>query len=237
MSTDLQAYLSRAQATTNRPLLGVTVLVVEDSRFASEAMRLLCLRSGARIRRADCLRSAHRHLSTYRPGVVIIDMGLPDGCGADLIREIRQHAVAMPVILGTSGDPEGEAMARAAGAHGFLAKPIESLSTFQNVVLAGLPADMRPQGLRLLPDERVEPDPIALRDDLTHAAEVLSDTPTDAALDYISQFLGGVARSAHDTDLARAALALSKRTERSEARELHLLSGLVRERLASGSTF
>lgn len=48
--------------TAARPLLGLTVLVVEYSRYAYEAMRLLCLRSGARIRRADCIRSAHRHL-------------------------------------------------------------------------------------------------------------------------------------------------------------------------------
>jgi len=53
--------------TATRPLLGLTILVVEDSRFACDAMRLLCLRSGARIRRADCLRSARRHLQVYRP--------------------------------------------------------------------------------------------------------------------------------------------------------------------------
>ena len=65
-------------APPGRPLTGLTVLVVEDSRFASEAMRLLCLRSGARIRRADCLRTAahgeHPAFGQQLPGFVCLDL-------------------------------------------------------------------------------------------------------------------------------------------------------------------
>ena len=53
--------------TPSRPLLGLTVLVVEDSLYACDAMRIMCQRSGARIRRADCIECASRHLKVYRP--------------------------------------------------------------------------------------------------------------------------------------------------------------------------
>ena len=85
MMTDLDSLAPHHGRSQQRPLLGMTVLVVEDSRYASEALRLMCLRSGARMRRADCLGSASRHLKVYRPSVVIVDPGLPDGSGLDLI--------------------------------------------------------------------------------------------------------------------------------------------------------
>ncbi|MGB0905001.1 MAG: response regulator, partial [Mangrovicoccus sp.] len=124
MSDTVESYLMRRQPTAARPLLGLTVLVVEDSRFASEAVRLLCLRSGARIRRADCLNSARRHLRTYRPAVVIVDLGLPDGSGEDLIQELAESSDPMELVLATSGDPDGRARAMAAGAMDFFEKPI-----------------------------------------------------------------------------------------------------------------
>ena len=47
-----------APANGKTSVVGINRLVVEDSRFACEAVRLLCLRSGARIRRADSLEHA-----------------------------------------------------------------------------------------------------------------------------------------------------------------------------------
>lgn len=219
--------------TAMRPLLGLTVLVIEDSKFACEGMRLLCLRSGARIRRADCLRSARRHLQVYRPSVVIVDLGLPDGNGADLIAELNEAAPRVGVILGTSGDDNGEQTAMAAGADGFLSKPIISLAAFQQAVLSNLSADRQPSGPRPLPDEEIHPDLIAFQDDIAHIAEVLEDPPNEFALDYVAQFLRGVACSVQDHRLEKAAQALAteRACGRSARSETAMLAGLIQERL------
>ncbi|MDO5621811.1 MAG: response regulator [Paracoccus sp. (in: a-proteobacteria)] len=226
-------------APATRPLTGLTVLMVEDSRYASEAVRLLCLRSGARIRRADSLRTAARHLQTYRPAVMIVDMGLPDGDGAELIRQVAQAAPRVPVILGISGDPMREDEAIAAGADGFLTKPLESLAAFQQAILAALPEQARQLGLRALPDDLIAPDTTALRDDLTHVAQVLDAMEDTSAVDYIARFLAGVARSSHDHGLADAAetLARDHAEGRALAADLARISGLVQDRLmaAGGS--
>ena len=168
MTDDLDPLPLTPMPTAQRPLLGLTVLVVEDSRFASEAVRLLCLRSGARIRRADSLASSHKHLRTYRPNVVIVDLGLPDGSGAELIDELNKSANRVEVILGMSGDSGTAAIATAAGADGFIEKPIESLAQFQQIVLSSLPENAHQAGLRAVSDETIQPDPIALQDDFIH---------------------------------------------------------------------
>lgn len=219
--------------TASRPLLGVTILVVEDSRYASEALRLLCLRSGARLRRADCLASARRHLQVYRPTAIMIDIGLPDGSGASLIAELTACTPRIPVILGVSGDEFAGGVALAAGADGFLAKPISSLAAFQTAILAHLPADRQPPGLRLVSDAEVTPDPMAYRDDLAHAAEALGDGTDTVMLDYVAQFLGGVAHAARDDALSDAAarLARARAAGAGFGTEAARLAGLVQQRI------
>lgn len=187
--------------TAERPLLGSTVLVVEDSRFACEAMRLMCLRSGARIRRADSLRAADRHLKNYHPTILIVDLGLPDGSGTELIGRVSSAVPRVDVILGLSGDPDREPEAIKAGADGFLSKPLESVAVFQSEVLRHMPAELRPSGLRAVTTEKIAPDALAFRDDMAHVADLLAEGPDDAMVDYVVQFLSGVALSAGDADL------------------------------------
>ena len=69
MSDPIESYLLRRQPTAARPLLGLTVLLVEDSRFSSEAVRLMCLKSGARIRRGRA--------ESSRPSSFVMAPGMP----------------------------------------------------------------------------------------------------------------------------------------------------------------
>ena len=219
---------------SDRPLFGLTVLVVEDSKFACEGIRLLCLRSGARIRRADCLRSARRHLQVYRPLVVIIDLGLPDGNGTELIEEINAASPRVGIVLATSGDSFGEAVALAAGADGFFAKPLVSLSVFQEKILSLMPKDYAGTDIvRTVSNENVEPDLIAFQDDMAHAAEVLQKDTAAQQVEYLTLFLRGVARSASDDALLDATerLGVAHKQQRQLTSELACVAGLVQERL------
>ncbi len=230
----LDDYLVTRPATAQRPLMGLTLLLVEDSRFASEAMRLLCLRSGARIRRADSLMAARRHLRVYRPGAVIIDLGLPDGSGADLIAELATASPRVEVILGTSGDPDAESIAMQAGADGFLSKPVTRMASFQAAILAHLPRDRQPPGPRLVSDDMVRPDLVAYHDDLAHVADVLLDGDDPTMFHYLTQFLSGVAHCVGDRPMEHAVSAII--ASRAAGLPLHPpvadLAALVQTRLA-----
>ncbi len=233
MPERLDDFLHYRKPTADRPLMGHTVLVVEDSRFASEAMRLLCLRSGARVRRADSLQSANRHLVTYRPSVLVVDLGLPDGSGLSLISELAAANPRIPVILATSGDDGAADAAIAAGADGFLAKPLSQLGEFQQAVLERLPNEEHPTGLRAVSKDHVDPDTIALQDDLARVARVISEGVDPDTADYLAQFTTGIARSSKDAALEEAALALgrARSTGQETGNALRQLAGIVETRL------
>lgn len=230
---DDQALDHLRRPTVTRPLLGLTILAVEDSLYACDALRLMCLHSGARLRRADCLKSARRHLQVYRPSVVIVDMGLPDGSGADLIADLSHTVPRVGVILGTSGDSFAEDIAFAAGADGFLAKPIGTLGVFQTAILQHLPKDMQPCGLRTVRTEPIYPDPVAFREDMAHVATILNGPIDDDTVDYLTLFLRGVARTAEDEKLETAASDLADARSGGDGFEGQItrLSGIVQARL------
>jgi DNA-binding response OmpR family regulator len=180
------------------------VLLVEDILTAGEAVRLMCITSGARLRRADCITSARRHLRIYRPDVAIVDMGLPDGDGAELIAELAQASPRTETIIGLSADLSRATAAMEAGADSFIEKPLNSVAGFQSAILMNLPNHRRPMDIRLLPDLAFEADQRALQEDLVHALDLLNNKER-VQPGYLAAFIAGVARTASDPTLEQAA--------------------------------
>jgi hypothetical protein len=107
--------------------------------------------------------------------------------------------------MGTSGSAEGRALALAAGADGFLDKPLENMAQLCRVLRPLLPElDIHPPPIA--PGEAVAPDPLALRDDLAFAQRALQGHPDADRRRYVSAFVAGIARHSQDAALADAAL-------------------------------
>lgn len=195
-------------AQTLLPLQGITILLVEDSRYVAEACRLMALAGGARLRRADTLTTARRHLATYRPDVLLFDLGLPDGSGIDLIHEVAALPGGPPVMIAISGDAALAGVALATGAVSFVEKPLPGPAAFCDLVLQHLP-DRVGAGPDQLPEVVRDPDRLALREDLVHAARLLDQPPDPAQRAYLAGFLAGLARVTGDRQLAGAVADLS----------------------------
>ncbi|WGI23040.1 response regulator [Amylibacter sp. IMCC11727] len=226
-----------APISKRRPLLGITILLIEDSRFCSEAVRLMTMRSGARLRRADCVRSAHKHLAMYRPDLVIVDLGLPDGNGFELIAELVDQDLSVLAISGTVSE-DTRAKVMAVGAVGFLPKPIGNMKQFQDVILASLQGTASVPGfVPSVVDAAPDLDQQALLDDLDHIRDVLEEALPNADMSkvtYCAQFVASIARTAQDQELINGAAAFFQNMEQGTAtmRTGKTMLDLVQKRLA-----
>jgi two-component system KDP operon response regulator KdpE len=100
-----------------------SVLVVEDEphirRFVREALQA----EGCVVHEADSLKRGLTDAGTRQPDLVILDLGLPDGDGMTLIREVRTWT-QVPVLVLSARTAEADKIAALdAGADDYLTKP------------------------------------------------------------------------------------------------------------------
>jgi len=104
-----------------------SVLIIEDNEEESRLIRLILEEDGFEVHTAPTLRTARLALAAFVPDVVLIDLGLPDGCGSTLIPEINAGDSSIScVVLTASLKPEDALSAIDAGAFDYLQKPINA---------------------------------------------------------------------------------------------------------------
>lgn len=105
---------------------GSQILIVEDEAQIRRFVRLTLEAEGHTVHEADTYQRGLIEAGTRRPDLLVLDLGLPDGDGVELIRELRQWS-AMPVIVLSARSAETSKVAALdAGADDYLLKPFGS---------------------------------------------------------------------------------------------------------------
>ena len=105
------------------------VLIVEDLRETAAWLAGIVSRAfpGARVRQAAGVRAALGAIAAEAPDLALVDLGLPDGEGLEVLRALRARAPAcLPVVTTAATDDAAIVGALAAGAQGYLLKSDEA---------------------------------------------------------------------------------------------------------------
>ena len=116
----------------------VRLLVVDDEPQIRRFLRTSLAAHGYDVIEADCAAAALRMATTARPEVVILDLGLPDQDGVDVIRRIREWSAMPIIVLSARGSEEAKVSALDLGADDYVTKPFG-----MNELLARLRAALR----------------------------------------------------------------------------------------------
>lgn len=123
------------------------VLLVEDDLLLRDAFTMLLEDAGYTVTTAGSVAEALTAIERANPHVVLLDLGLPDRPGLDVVREMRANAVTrdVPVIALTGHvGPEERRACLEAGCTNYLAKPVEPKELLRQVrELARTEADVR----------------------------------------------------------------------------------------------
>lgn len=104
---------------------GSSVLIVEDDSLICKLVQVVLEHHGMNVQIAENYMDGMAALDGSQPALIILDLGLPDGDGMDLLRHIRETLKReVPVLVLTAFRQEDKAVrAFELGANDFVTKP------------------------------------------------------------------------------------------------------------------
>lgn len=132
------------EATAAKP----AVLVVDDDPALLERLCRVLAAAGISddgLRLATSIRDAQSLAADEALQLALVDLGLPDGNGTELVRWLRQREAALPILVVTSWSTEAQIVdALGAGASGYLLKDREDIElelSIRSALRGGAPID------------------------------------------------------------------------------------------------
>ncbi|MBB6562630.1 two-component system KDP operon response regulator KdpE [Acidovorax soli] len=103
--------------------LNPIAVVIEDEPQIRRFVRGALEAEGWQVHEAETLQRGLTEAGTRKPDLLVLDLGLPDGDGLSLIRDVRQWSSVAIIVLSARIDEADKIAALDAGADDYLTKP------------------------------------------------------------------------------------------------------------------
>lgn len=126
----------------------VTLLLVEDDPAQRLLLGAYLRQGGHEVAEVGTLAEARARVAEVVPALVLLDLGLPDGDGLTLARELRAQDVPLMIVTSREGD---RLVGLELGADDYLVKPFDPRELAARVTNVLRRCQRAPEGLRVGP--------------------------------------------------------------------------------------
>ncbi len=100
-----------------------TIVIIEDEVPMRRFLRAALVTHGFRVAEAGTLAEAEQLITESPPSAILLDLGLPDGDGLELLQRVRAWCTAPVIVLSARDREDDKVIALDAGADDYLTKP------------------------------------------------------------------------------------------------------------------
>jgi two-component system KDP operon response regulator KdpE len=101
-------------------------LVIDDEVQIRRLLRVVLESADYLVHEAETAAQGLTDAATRRPDVILLDLGLPDSDGVNVLRRLREWSQVPVIVLSVRDDEEGKVAALDAGADDYVTKPFSS---------------------------------------------------------------------------------------------------------------
>lgn len=109
------------------------ILLVEDDRNIRNLVKTILEAGGYQVISAETCGLAGSMYASYRPDLVLLDLGLPDRDGSCLLKDIRKTSLVPVIVLSARFEEHDKVEALDSGANDYVTKPFGSAELLARV--------------------------------------------------------------------------------------------------------